>query len=147
MSVNALTWAWDQETGHQIDKAVLMCLADWSSDHGEGQEVCSHAQKALARRVECSLKTVTRSLSRLEKKGFIKRKPRYSAEPDGGRLSELIILALDRGLRDNLSSKGLRDNLSVVKGQFDPPRELDSTVVIKGVAGARSKKLNEGVRS
>ena len=89
-----MKWAWEQRTGNSTDKAVLVALSDWSSDHGHGQELCWHCQATIAERVECSISTVARALDRLEKNGFISRERRSRA--DGGRLSDRIFLRLDR---------------------------------------------------
>jgi DNA-binding MarR family transcriptional regulator len=122
MSVNATKWAWEQRAGGSTEKSILLALADWSSPHdGHSHEVCWHAQSTIAKRAECSTKTVERVLKSLEEKRLIKRVPRYSNARIGGRSSDLIYLNLDGELdfTDNLSGKGLTDNLSDLNRQPD----------------------------
>lgn len=93
MSVEALSWAWRQHLGGDaIAKHVLICLADWANDHGDGFQVCWHCQASIATRVEVSRETVRRALKRLEDRGIIRRRQRFKA--DGSRASDVITLVL-----------------------------------------------------
>jgi hypothetical protein len=93
MSVEALSWAWKQHLGGDaVAKHVLICLADWANDHGDGFQVCWHCQASIAARVEVSRETVRRALKRLEERGIIRRRQRFKA--DGSRASDVITLEL-----------------------------------------------------
>jgi hypothetical protein len=94
MSVEALSWAWRQHLGGDaVAKHVLICLADWANDHGDGFQVCWHCQASIAARVEVSRETVRRALKRLEERGIIRRRQRFKA--DGSRASDVITLELN----------------------------------------------------
>lgn len=94
MSVEAQSWAWRQHLGGDaVGKHVLVCLADWANDHGNGFQVCWHCQASIAARVEVSRETVRRTLKRLEERGIIHRQERFNA--NGKRISDLITLQMD----------------------------------------------------
>ena len=141
MSVRALTWAWSQKTGHQSDKAVLMCLADWASDHGSGQEICWHAQQTIATKSECSLSTVKRALKRLEAKGFITRKSRHD-DANGRQLSDLITINVGGGCQID-RGEGVNLTYEPKIGTSNKRKEG----VVEGRADAEPKKAVSGVRS
>jgi hypothetical protein len=131
VSAQALNWAKQQKTGDPIRKLLLMCLADYAGPGNAGRESPADADgrhftfvgvATLADECECSVRSVSRHLTRLAQDGFLVRVRRM----DGFvRTSDYTILALDgagprpfsteeqvlaRGLaseEDNLSPSGL----------------------------------------
>lgn len=70
MSVQAITWAYDQQTGSLARKAVLLALANCHNHH---TGLCCPKVDTLAAEVEASEKTVRRALADLEELGMIER--------------------------------------------------------------------------
>lgn len=82
MSVQALTWAFNQQIGSSGAKFVLVALAD----HADVDGWCHPGQKRLAKYTDMSDRSVRTHLVWLEEKGFIKRVRR--ARTDGSRSSD-----------------------------------------------------------
>ena len=72
MSVDAMNWAYSipkQEMG-QAEHAVLVCLC-WHHNPDKG---CFPSRETIAARTHMSTRSVSRSLSKLEKNGWIERR-------------------------------------------------------------------------
>lgn len=61
MSVKAITWAFDQQTGDALAKLILISIADFADPSG----VAYPSRKTLAERAEVSLDTVDRKMATL----------------------------------------------------------------------------------
>ena len=68
MSLNALTWALNVQTGNGTNKLVLLLLADRYND---SDEIAWPPVAWLAERAELSRRTVQRALRELEEQGLI----------------------------------------------------------------------------
>lgn len=88
MSVEAIAWAWAQQTGSATHKAVLLTLANYADEHG----FCWPSQELIARRAECSVRTVRTVLKDLEAKGVLQRSERR--RPDGSFSSNAFQLCM-----------------------------------------------------
>jgi DNA-binding transcriptional ArsR family regulator len=80
-------WAYQAKTGDSTSKAVLMALAAMA-EKTTGE--CQASQATLAEFVETSIRTICRHLSRLEERGLIARRHRYSGA--GKRASDRFLL-------------------------------------------------------
>lgn len=98
MSVQAMTWAWQQDL-EPVDKLVLLALAN-RSNHETG--VCFPGQKLIAQECSMSDRSVRRHLKNLEKLGLIQRRPRMRGQ-GRGRTSDEYRIAFFQS--DNLSGK------------------------------------------
>ena len=98
MSVQAMTWAWEQNLDPS-DKLVLLALAN-RSNHETG--VCYPGQKLIAQECSMSDRSVRRHLKNLEALGLIERRPRMRKE-GRGRTSDEYRIAYFQG--DNLSAR------------------------------------------
>ena len=67
MSTAALFKAIKADVGNQGQKLVLIVLADVANEKGE----CWPSHKYIAKKAECSVRTVIRALNELESKGFV----------------------------------------------------------------------------
>ena len=98
MSVQAMTWAWQQDL-EPVDKLVLLALAN-RSNHETG--VCFPGQQLLAQECSMSDRTVRRHLKRLEELGLIERRARMRGEGRGRTSDEYRIAYFQP---DNLSGR------------------------------------------
>lgn len=96
MSNKVYKWAAQQKVDSPMCKAILLALADYANDDG----VTWRGQETIAKRLECSERTVRRHLLRLEQLGLIQRKHRYNSR--GHRTSDLLTLLISRGVESNL---------------------------------------------
>lgn len=131
MSVFAISWAYNQQTGKAGAKALLVALANFADGSGR----CWPAQETLAEMLETDTRSIRRYADFLEQNGFIKREVRRDEK--GHRASDIyVLLAPEKELKpgknqpdkltareasqpDNLStrSESLPDNLSIPTGQ------------------------------
>ncbi len=75
MSFRAVAWAFDRIKGlGQGEKLVLLALAEFANDEDETWR----SREEIARRAECSLRSVASHLKTLDEYGLISRVPRYS---------------------------------------------------------------------
>lgn len=88
LSVQAITWALQLETGSPTHKLVLLALANYANQDGQ----CWHSQLTIAADTELSRASIVRSLDFLEKQGVIIRERRSRA--DGVRTTDIITLDL-----------------------------------------------------
>ena len=75
MSIKALAWAWEYETGDPLEKLVLLCVADHMND-SMGQAWPS--VQRICELCGCSRSTALRKLKQLEEKGVVTRKKRFN---------------------------------------------------------------------
>jgi hypothetical protein len=81
MSVQAMTWAWEQELP-MGPKAVLVAIAN----HADGDGLCHPGQARLARMVGCNERSIRTYVIALEAAGLVERKRRN--RKDGSRTSD-----------------------------------------------------------
>ena len=81
MSVQAMTWAWEQELP-MGPKAVLVAIAN----HADGEGLCYPGQARLARMVGCNERSIRNFVRVLEDAGLIERVQRR--RKDGSRTSD-----------------------------------------------------------
>lgn len=62
MSIKAISWAFDQQTGSPTTKLILIKLADNANDDGE----CWPSQKYISKHTELSRESVNRHIKKLE---------------------------------------------------------------------------------
>ena len=75
MSFRAVAWAFDRIKGlGQGEKLVLLALAEFANDEDETWR----SREEIAKRAECSLRSVASHLKTLDEYGLISRVPRYS---------------------------------------------------------------------
>ena len=75
MSFRAVAWAFDRIRGlGQGEKLVLLALAEFANDEDETWR----SREEIAKRAECSLRSVASHLKTLDECGLISRVPRYS---------------------------------------------------------------------
>ena len=75
MSFRAVAWAFDRIKGlGQGEKLVLLALAEFANDEDETWR----SREEIAKRAECSLRSVASHLKTLDECGLISRVPRYS---------------------------------------------------------------------
>lgn len=75
MSFRAVAWAFDRIRGlGQGEKLVLLALAEFANDEDETWR----SREEIAKRAECSLRSVASHLNTLDECGLISRVPRYS---------------------------------------------------------------------
>jgi hypothetical protein len=86
MSVEAISWALQQQTGDARSKLLLLCLANYADDKGQ----CWPSQSILAEQTEQSVDTVQRRLDMLEDGGLIKREKRV--RDNGSYTTDLVVL-------------------------------------------------------
>lgn len=98
MSVQAMTWAWEQSLDPS-DKLVLLALAN-RTNHETG--VCYPGQKLLAKECSMSDRSVRRHLKNLEALGLVERRPRMRKEGRGRTSDEYRIAFFQQ---DNVSTK------------------------------------------
>jgi DNA-binding transcriptional ArsR family regulator len=98
MSVQAMTWAWEQHLDPS-DKLVLLALAN-RTNHETG--VCYPGQKLLAKECSMSDRSVRRHLKNLEDLGLIERRARMRKQGRGRTSDEYRIAFFQQ---DNLSTK------------------------------------------
>lgn len=89
MSVNMLRLAFEAQTERTADKLVLLKLADHANDDAE----CWPSQAHIERHTGLSKRTIIRSINRLEKSGFLTKKP--TVRKDGTKGRNRYILHLD----------------------------------------------------
>lgn len=70
MSVEAMTWAFSQQTGSPSAKLVLLVLADYADERGS----CWPSQRKIAAKSEQSIDSVQRRLIELQKQDLIECK-------------------------------------------------------------------------
>ena len=107
MSVQASTWAIEQECATATEKAVLLVIASYAGPDGS----CYPGQETIARQACCSVKTVERSLAAFEERGWITRQHRQRR--DGSRTSDLIHLPLapnPESLESQTDTESVRKN-------------------------------------
>ncbi len=75
MSIKALAWAWEYETGDPLEKLVLLCVADHMND-SMGQAWPS--VQRICELCGCSRSTALRKLKQLEEKGVVTRQKRFN---------------------------------------------------------------------
>lgn len=75
MGLLAMAWAWRQENLDPTEKLVLLALAD---HHNESTGMCCPSVETLAKRTNVSGRSVQRTISLLETRGLIERRPRYN---------------------------------------------------------------------
>lgn len=92
MSVKALSWAFEQQTGDPAAKMVLVALADFANPLGESWP----GRKKLVQYCESSIDTIDRKLKYLVERGFIVKESRASKA--GDHTSNLYTLLFDRPL-------------------------------------------------
>ncbi|RYG87372.1 MAG: helix-turn-helix domain-containing protein [Alphaproteobacteria bacterium] len=112
MSVQAITWALDQECKTATDKAVLMVVANYVGPDG----TTFVGQETIARQACCSIKTVERALAIFESAGWIVRERRHRR--DGSRTSDLII-----SIGPNHPEKRAQDQTDNVSDRQAPNRQ------------------------
>lgn len=98
MSVQASSWAWEQDL-EPVAKLVLLALAN-RTNHETG--ACFPGQKLLAKECGMSDRNVRRHLKDLERRGLIERRPRMRSE-GRGRTSDEYRIVWDQP--DNVSGK------------------------------------------
>jgi len=81
MSIEAMTWAWQQKTASPTSKVVLVALAD----HADWNHSCWPGHEAIAERCEVDRRTVIRHVKKLEEAGLLEISSRYGE--DGRRTS------------------------------------------------------------
>ncbi len=86
MSFQAQKWADDQVTGKQLNKHVLEKLANYADENHS----CFPSYDHLAKKCECNVRTIMRTIKSLEYSGFIKIEPRFTK--DGRQTSNRFIL-------------------------------------------------------
>jgi len=86
MSVQAMTWIFNQEIKPAAKKLVLLSIANASNEAGE----CWPSQKTIAAQTGCGVRTVRRYMAEAEAEGIIIRYERRRS--DGTRSSDLIAL-------------------------------------------------------
>lgn len=75
MSFRAVAWAFDRIKGlGQGEKLVLLALAEFANDEDETWR----SREEIAKRAECSLRSVASHLKTLDECGLVSRVPRYS---------------------------------------------------------------------
>ena len=75
MSFRAVAWAFDRIKGlGQGEKLVLLALAEFANDEDETWR----SREEIAKRAECSLRSVASHLKTLDEYGLVSRVPRYS---------------------------------------------------------------------
>lgn len=118
MSIQAITWAWEQDAASATDRLILIAIADFCDENYQ----CFPSQKKLAERALCSTDTVQRSLRRLEAAGLLYRQGRGRTFGGGGRTSDLITLAIEVSVTDKLSRSERHNHLNRKTGQVKPHR-------------------------
>ncbi len=86
MSFQAMKWADDQVTGKQLNKHVLEKLANYADENHS----CFPSYDHLAKKCECNVRTIMRTIKSLEDLGFIKIEARFTK--DGRQTSNRFIL-------------------------------------------------------
>jgi len=120
MSLQALTWALDQDVPNSGAKLVLISLANYA-DHTSGEAY--PGQKLLAQEASMTSRSVRRHLVALEKMGLIERQRR--TRKDGSRTSDLYILKI----ANRTKSTGQPENVSSLEPVSEPtlPKGSDAT--------------------
>jgi len=90
MSVQAITWAIEQDVGVPAQKLILICLANYADKTG----VCWPGQKALAEDASMTERSVRTHIKALEAAGLISRQERRRA--DQTRTSDQYTLNINR---------------------------------------------------
>ena len=94
MSVQAITWAYEQAIGSPVCKFVLTTIANEAGKDG----ITFRGQRSLAQLCACTTRTVMTHMAELEELGLLARARRTRA--NGSRTSDWIVLApfgCDRG--------------------------------------------------
>ena len=115
MSVQALAWAWEQETGSPTAKAVLLALAD----HADQDGICWPGIERIARKTELSRRTVIRQLTALADDAFLEVSPR--SDKDGKQTSNLYRIALDRDPGSGMTERHGGDDRAASPGVTESP--------------------------
>jgi hypothetical protein len=87
VSVQAITWAYEQDAGSSMAQFLLVTLANSASEQG----VSFLGRKALAERCHCSPKCVTDNIAKLDNAGLLTRVQRRRR--NGSRTSDWVVLA------------------------------------------------------
>ncbi len=88
MSVSAISWVFNEADVHAEDLPVLLAIADSANELGEAWP----SLRTIARKSRRSVRTVQRSIVRLEVKGLLARETRFT--PTGRQTSSVYRLAL-----------------------------------------------------
>lgn len=138
---NAYLWsAWMTKTGKQLDKLVLVSLADQANDDG----ICWPSRMTLARRCECSDRSISSALRRIEASSLVRTKKRTGSSnvyelliPRGGPLKELqggpegasggVLKELQGGLETASSGRTNKNPKTNPKEQRDLPESLSKS--------------------
>lgn len=90
MSWAAQKWAIEQDAGDPTTKLLLVVLASYAA----ADNSCFPSQETLARKVECSERSVRSHLAKLEGLGLIRRHERR--KHGGYKVSDLIVLCMEQ---------------------------------------------------
>lgn len=105
MSWDALYWAAQQTAGGSTDKLILLMLANFADEGG-----CSFpSHKTLAKKAECGVSTVERSLKRLEARGLISIAPRFEDGVEGSKRQTSNIYELKMGVVNLRGGGGIQN--------------------------------------
>lgn len=142
MSIQAITWAWQQDVGSATERLILIAIADFCDEHSQ----CFPSQAKLAERAMCSTDTVQRALRKMEAMGLLSRRKRGRKSADGGRLSDIITLPvridIDTELSRNLRPNQLNRKSGVVKPQG--VRFIRRTVTVEPSLESSACKVGTG---
>src|SRR5262245_37825325 len=75
MSIQAMDWAWDQDTGGAGAQVVLVALCSFADESG----ICWPSQATLSRMTKVPPRSVRHHLAQLEHRGLIAREERHKA--------------------------------------------------------------------
>lgn len=115
MSVQAIAWAIDAQTGSPETKVLLLTLSNYADQNGQ----CFPGIELLAKQTEMSASTVKRHMSRLIELGFVSRKSR--GDSAGGRGPNLYTLSMTDRLRGHSDPKELGVKSGGLRGQMEGP--------------------------
>jgi biotin operon repressor len=121
MSWAAQKWAIEQDAGDPTAKLLLVVLASYAA----ADNSCFPSQETLARKVECSERSIRGHLAKLESLGLIRRHERR--KQGGYKLSDLIVLCmtqsdeqLDLGAVEILPAKSAGEKSHRQSASFSP---------------------------
>ena len=134
MSVQAMTWAWQQDLDPS-DKLVLLALAN-RTNHETG--VCFPGQKLLAQECSMSDRSVRRHLKNLEAQGLITRRPRMRSEGRGRTSDEYRIAFVQP---DNMSARSRPTGHDAATNRTNQDDQPDTGVRGRTVREPKEKNL------